>query len=78
MTDPITGMLQSPYPAVLIEQWSGHDGWPCFRVMLASTDASYPAWDGVEHPDISAARQAARSLSAEHGDCPIHEIERGG
>lgn len=71
-------MMGSSYPAVLIEEWTGLDGWPCWRVMLASKGGEYPVWDEVEHPNIVAARAAARALSQMHGDCPIHEIELGG
>lgn len=74
----LDAMMGSSYPAVLVEEWSGHDGWPCWRVSLAVNATDYPTWDGVEHPNVMAARGAARVLAAANGDCPIHEIDRGG
>ena len=55
-------LITASYPAVLIEQWVGRDGWPCWRVSLALPGHIVPI--GADHPTLAAAHAEAIKVAA--------------
>ncbi|WP_146049647.1 hypothetical protein [Novosphingobium sp. HII-3] len=76
--DKIEGLLAGVYPAVVVEQWTGADGWPCFKALLIADRHSDPVWDGVEHGTAEAAFDAAEILAERTGDCPVIDMIKAG
>lgn len=77
--DKMADLFSSAYPAVVVERWTGADGWPCYKVLFVRDRHSDPDWDGVEHPSAEAAFEAAEIMAARTGDCPVLDmIDTGG
>ncbi|CDO38306.1 hypothetical protein [Novosphingobium sp. KN65.2] len=57
-------LMAAVFPAVLIELWSGADGWPCYKINLCVGPDDEPFGDGVEYPTFRAAWDAAEEFGA--------------
>ena len=63
MTDAIQALLSAPLPAVVIERWTGIEGWPVFRVFYLAAAFGEDGERHIEAPDLEGALDAARALS---------------
>lgn len=61
--DAIKALLDAPLPVVMIEQWTGADGWPTFRVFYLAALFGEDGERFIEVPDYDEAVECARILS---------------
>lgn len=67
MTDFIAGLMSHSYPAIIIERWTANDGWPCFKVFIATRGRAVHRIQVDEDFDhFAQAHAAAVDYAAQH------------
>ena len=62
--DIIRGMIAQPLPAVIVERWTGDEGWPVWRVYYFATHFGEDGERFIEVPDYDEALEVAGILAA--------------